>query len=324
MNIIITTLVSLILLSVGLIVPILVGVYVYKDASRRGMNAVMWTLISLLAPSLIGFIIYLLVRSSYSDLECPRCHTTIEEKYILCPKCGAKLQPFCPQCSAPVEVDWKVCPRCAAPLTEMGVDVVVPTRKKDKSLGYILWALILIPAVLILLFVGLFTFRVSVGSDAGSTSISAVVAQEYIDEIQSEEIAAWYENCTDDRAHILMRTDECVRYLIYMPNLQDPISIGFDNNAGFFRNKLQLNYSSIGETGKECLIVVTCTGGDMKKALRISRDDEEMACVTQQTTVSIGLTDKAILVAEERYSSGGSRGEIYVHSAELPEKEFGN
>ena len=64
MNIIWGGFVSLIFLSAVLIVPILIGVYVYRDAKRRGMNALVWTLIALFAPSLIGFIIYLLVRNS--------------------------------------------------------------------------------------------------------------------------------------------------------------------------------------------------------------------------------------------------------------------
>lgn len=38
-------------------IPVLVGVYVYRDANSRGMNAALWTLIAILAPALIGFII---------------------------------------------------------------------------------------------------------------------------------------------------------------------------------------------------------------------------------------------------------------------------
>lgn len=199
-----STLNLLLLLSIVLIVPILIGVYVYRDATRRGMNAVVWTLIALFAPSLIGFIIYLLVRSSYSDLECPRCQTAIKEEYVRCPKCSAKLRPFCPNCSASVEPDWKVCPRCAASLEKIGQDVVVPTRKKDKSLGVILLVVILVPVILILALVGVFTFQISGTSDSsGSTSISGVYADEYITEMQNDEITAWYANCTDDRVHIL-------------------------------------------------------------------------------------------------------------------------
>ena len=52
------------------LLPLLIGVYVYRDAKRRGMNAALWTLIAILAPSLIGFIIYLLVRGNYSTLRC--------------------------------------------------------------------------------------------------------------------------------------------------------------------------------------------------------------------------------------------------------------
>lgn len=328
MNIIWGGFVTLIFLSAVLIVPILIGVYVYRDAKRRGMNALVWTLIALFAPSLIGFIIYLLVRSSYSDLECPRCQTTIKEEYVLCPKCGAKLRPFCPNCSAPVEPDWKVCPRCASPLEEIGPDVVVPTRKKDKSLGVILLLVILVPVILILAMVGLFTFQIA-GNDGGTsgrTSIATVIAEEYIAEVQNPEISAWYSNCTDDRVHILMHGEEerrRVRYLIYMPELGDPESIGFDNNAGFMRNKLEIDYTCIGETDSAYLIHVTCTGEDVKKNLVILRDGVDMECVTEGTAYGIEITDNAILVAEKYYTSGGRSGALYVGVEEVPAAQAG-
>ena len=44
------------ILSIGL--EVLIGVYVYRDSVRRGMNAVLWTLVSVFAPYLVGFIIY--------------------------------------------------------------------------------------------------------------------------------------------------------------------------------------------------------------------------------------------------------------------------
>ncbi|MBQ6687789.1 MAG: zinc ribbon domain-containing protein, partial [Bacteroidales bacterium] len=115
-----------------LTVPVLIGVYVYRDAKRRGMNAALWTLIAVFAPSLIGFIIYLLVRGSYSDLKCPRCDTRVNDTYVVCPRCGAKLRPGCPNCGTAVESDWKVCPKCAQPLPTMQDDVVTPVRPKDK------------------------------------------------------------------------------------------------------------------------------------------------------------------------------------------------
>ena len=45
------------ILSIGL--EVLIGVYVYRDAVKRNMNAVLWTLVSVFAPYLVGFIIYL-------------------------------------------------------------------------------------------------------------------------------------------------------------------------------------------------------------------------------------------------------------------------
>ena len=86
----------LLVISIFAFLPILVGVYVYRDAKRRKMNAPLWTIIAILAPSLIGFIIYLLVRGNYSNLKCPRCDATVTEQYVVCPKCGAKLKPSCP------------------------------------------------------------------------------------------------------------------------------------------------------------------------------------------------------------------------------------
>ena len=99
-----------ILLVVLLTVPLMVGVYVYRDASRRGMNALLWALVAAFGPVLVGLIIYLLVRGNYSDLRCPQCDEAVKEQFVVCPKCGTKLRAACPNCAMPVEPDWKVCP----------------------------------------------------------------------------------------------------------------------------------------------------------------------------------------------------------------------
>lgn len=49
--------------------PIMIGVYVYRDAERRRMNATLWTLVAVFTPGLTGFIIYLLVRGDYPGLR---------------------------------------------------------------------------------------------------------------------------------------------------------------------------------------------------------------------------------------------------------------
>jgi hypothetical protein len=47
-------------------IPLLVGVLVYRDAAKRvDCNPWLWALIAALAPSFVGLIIYLIVRSDF-------------------------------------------------------------------------------------------------------------------------------------------------------------------------------------------------------------------------------------------------------------------
>ena len=73
-----------------LIIPVSIGIYVWRDAKRRRMNAVLWTIIAVFAPTLIGFIVYLLVRSNYSDLECPSCGTPVTKGLCRLPEMRRK------------------------------------------------------------------------------------------------------------------------------------------------------------------------------------------------------------------------------------------
>jgi hypothetical protein len=53
----------------GLIIVLMLAVtallagYIYRDAPRRGMPRVPWTLLAVLAPNGIGFLIYFLMRN---------------------------------------------------------------------------------------------------------------------------------------------------------------------------------------------------------------------------------------------------------------------
>ena len=78
-----------------LVIPIMIGIYVYKDAGSRGMNASLWTLIAVLSPAVIGLIIYLLVRSDYRSYECPNCSAPVRSEYSACPACGTQLKSTC-------------------------------------------------------------------------------------------------------------------------------------------------------------------------------------------------------------------------------------
>ena len=130
-------------------IPVIIGVYVYKDASRHNMNAPLWTLVAVVAPMFVGLIIYLIVRGNYSDLQCPKCAASVSPQYEACPMCGAKLKAACPNCGFGVEPEWIVCPKCAAPLPETQADITPPVKRPDKGLGKILVLVILIPVLLL-------------------------------------------------------------------------------------------------------------------------------------------------------------------------------
>jgi hypothetical protein len=107
-----------------LVLWIVVIVWVYRDAERRGMNGVLWALLVFIG-SIIGLLIYLIVRSdvlpasqrNQATQVCPECNQEIGRDYAFCPHCGKKLKgEVCPACGEPVEPNWKVCASCGKKL----------------------------------------------------------------------------------------------------------------------------------------------------------------------------------------------------------------
>src|SRR5258708_2200046 len=64
--------------------------YVYGDARRRGMPAALWTLLVVLIPNLIGFIVYFILRRGVFA-PCSQCGRGAEIGQIYCSSCGHKL-----------------------------------------------------------------------------------------------------------------------------------------------------------------------------------------------------------------------------------------
>jgi len=108
-----------------LIIWILVIVWVYRDAERRGMNGVLWALLVLIG-SIIGLLIYLIVRSDSipalragpATEACPSCKREVDASFVFCPYCAARLHAVCPECGKPTEENWKVCPHCGKKLNK--------------------------------------------------------------------------------------------------------------------------------------------------------------------------------------------------------------
>ncbi|GAA0182169.1 hypothetical protein SH2C18_45950 [Clostridium sediminicola] len=115
------TMLIFLLLIVALLISI--GVFVYKDAPKHGMDPLVWTLISILVPNLIGFIIYLVVRSSNKDThKCPNCNNTVKNDYVKCPYCGTMLKNTCSNCGKAVQNDWDSCPYCSSQIDKSSTE----------------------------------------------------------------------------------------------------------------------------------------------------------------------------------------------------------
>lgn len=109
---------AMVIFFVGLafLVYVLIGIYVYRDAKSRNMDAALWTLLAIFIPSFIGLIIYFFVRGSKTSQNCPGCKSPIVSEYALCPYCGKPLKDACPSCASIVESGWKICPKCGTTL----------------------------------------------------------------------------------------------------------------------------------------------------------------------------------------------------------------
>lgn len=83
-----------IFLIIWFIVWILVAIWVYRDAQKRGKNGALWLIIVILL-GIIGLIIWLVVRGDVgsgkaSGRKCPNCGREIPEDSLTCPYCGKK------------------------------------------------------------------------------------------------------------------------------------------------------------------------------------------------------------------------------------------
>lgn len=216
------TLIAVLLILLALGIEIGLGVYVWRDAGRRGMNRVLWTLVVVLVPYCIGIIIYLLARSNRGDYQCPKCGQTVELSYSRCPNCGATLRGNCPSCGNPVEPGWNLCPQCGAPLPQDG-SVTPPVRRKDR-LWLVLVLLLVVPvALVVLLALGVMGYRANLlGSDLDTSYSYSVSDGSFFSVFTSiteegaqdcDEVARWLESTTADLAEgeigiLRFQTDE--------------------------------------------------------------------------------------------------------------------
>lgn len=140
-----------------LLVPAIIGIYVYKDAESRNMNAMLWALIAAFAPTYIGLIVYLIVRSDYEILHCAVCNAPVDKNFSTCPSCGTHLKATCENCDYPLQSHWKVCPKCSTPVNHLH-RVQPAIKQNDTSIVKLLLFVVLLPVLLVIFAIIIFFF----------------------------------------------------------------------------------------------------------------------------------------------------------------------
>ncbi len=90
---------------------VLVALWVYQNALRSRLYAVLWGLIALLT-NLAGLIVYLLYKRG--NVTCPACGASQSRLHVYCTGCGAKLGRTCPSCGAQIGRRDAYCHGCGA------------------------------------------------------------------------------------------------------------------------------------------------------------------------------------------------------------------
>jgi RNA polymerase subunit RPABC4/transcription elongation factor Spt4 len=89
---------------------LLIG-YINRDAGRRGMSRLAWTLLAVFVPNGLGIILYFILRQALPNL-CQKCGARVQAGYGYCPHCGESLTPRCPHCQHALHSGDSFCPYC--------------------------------------------------------------------------------------------------------------------------------------------------------------------------------------------------------------------
>ena len=294
MNVIVSSIFLLVLLVLFLGIPLLIGITVYRDANRRGMNAVLWTLIAVLAPGFIGLILYLVVRSDHTALSCPQCSYPVRESYAVCPQCGTSLKASCLNCHQPLDPSWSRCASCGEPVPEE-LKRTAPPPSRDKGLGKILLAVLLIPLLLVLLLVGgLAAFRGTNTSSFGS--VSGVPPEEFKN---TPVVSDWLKDsaASGDGIYVLRHTGTSgtttiSEYLIYIRGEQPILGLtAMGHPQGLFRPaKFTASFQKDlqGSRVDEQLFQVQYQGSD-NPVLEIQMDGLDAVYKETMTNIPLGM-----------------------------------
>lgn len=136
-------------LVLGIIIPVCIGIFVYQDAKRRRMNALMWAIVTFLTPGFVGLIIYLIIRSEHIVNQCANCGYPVQDDFVRCPQCGSSLKNQCSTCGYPIEPTWNICPSCGNAISiQQNTAYTNVTIEKDRGTWKLLIVIFAVPLIL--------------------------------------------------------------------------------------------------------------------------------------------------------------------------------
>jgi RNA polymerase subunit RPABC4/transcription elongation factor Spt4 len=89
--------------------------YVTRDARRRGMSVLVWTLVAIFIPNGLGILLYFILRQPLQTM-CPQCGSAVQMGFHFCPNCSHRLGLSCPKCQRAVSGEDTYCPYCGTAL----------------------------------------------------------------------------------------------------------------------------------------------------------------------------------------------------------------
>ncbi len=99
---------------------LLIG-YVNRDARRRGMSPLLWTLVAVIITNGLGIILYFILRQPLQR-TCPHCGSAVQVGFNFCPRCSSRLSPSCSHCHRLVAANDIYCPYCG---TTVGLETAL-------------------------------------------------------------------------------------------------------------------------------------------------------------------------------------------------------
>lgn len=128
---IIASMVILVILTVlSFVMTVFLSIWVYKDAKKRGIDPLMWVLLTALLPYCIGAMVYMSERDKKKLYLCPRCGKELKDENAVCPSCLLQVKKQCPTCGSACGPQWRNCSSCGneMPQTDDIYPLLIPKK----------------------------------------------------------------------------------------------------------------------------------------------------------------------------------------------------